>query len=273
MLLQAFELTMATIVFMISLTISSERRAAARAQRQDAEELQRAGEVQRALTPAELPSRPGWDHGAAAVAARQVGGDFYDLRIAGRFAVMTLGDVMGKGAGAGLLAAATRTALRASHPERRPADALGDGVRIIEDDLNRSNAFVTLGYAVIELLTGEVTLADAGHGLSFVVGKGGREVGRLSTHDLPLGLGDEWSEVRTRLEPGESLLMVSDGVLERWGGSIEQLMEAIRTLRADPSIESPQQFAEALCRGVDGDPEPGSDDATAVMFHREGIRS
>ncbi len=268
MLLQAFELTMAIIVLLISLTVTGERRAAARAQRQDAEELASAGVVQRALTPAELPSRPGWEHGAAAVAARHVGGDFYDLRIAGRFAVMTLGDVMGKGAGAGLLAAATRTALRASHPERRPSDALGDGVRIIEDDLNRSNAFVTLGYAVINLLTGDVTLADAGHGLSFVVGKDGRDVGRLASTDLPLGLGTEWSEVRTRLEPGESLLMVSDGVLDRWGGSIEELMEAIRVLRSDPAIESPQQLAEVLCKGGDPDAEP-EDDATAVMFHRE----
>ena len=112
-------------------------------------------------------------------------------------------------------------------------------------------------------------MADAGHGLSFVVGKDGRDVGRLASTDLPLGLGTEWSEVRTRLEPGESLLMVSDGVLDRWGGSIEELMEAIRVLRSDPAIESPQQLAEILCKGGDSDAEP-EDDATAVMFHREG---
>jgi integral membrane sensor domain MASE1 len=271
-LLQAFELTMATIVLVISLTVSEERRTASRAQRQDAEELKRAGEIQRALTPADLPSRPGWEHGAAAVSAREVGGDFYDLRIAGRFAAIALGDVMGKGAGAGILAAATRTALRASLPERRPADALADGVRIIEDDLRRSNAFVTLGYAVINLLTGAVTLADAGHGLSFVVGKDGREVERLATFDLPLGLGSEWSEVRTELKPGESLLMVSDGVLDRWGGSIDQLLEAIRRVRSDPSVGSPQELAEILCKGPGGEFD-AADDATAVMFHRDGLPS
>ncbi len=52
------------------------------AQAQAATELARAAEVQR-LSPAELPSRAGREHGAAAVPAREVGGDFYDLRIEG----------------------------------------------------------------------------------------------------------------------------------------------------------------------------------------------
>ncbi|HEY3339757.1 MAG TPA: SpoIIE family protein phosphatase [Propionicimonas sp.] len=243
-----------------------------RAQRQDAEELERASEVQRALSPAELPSRPGWKHGAAAVSARQVGGDFYDLRIAGRLAVMTLGDVMGKGVGAGILAAATRTALRAANPETRPADVLADSVRIVEDDLSRNGAFVTIGYAVIDLLSGEVRLADAGHGLTFVVRQHGPVVERLATLDLPLGLGTDWTELRALLNPGDSLLMVSDGVLDRWGGSIEQLMDAIGALRSDPSIESPQHLVDTLCRAEQDEAIPG-DDATAVIFHREGSRS
>ncbi len=271
-LLQVFELTMAVIVLVVSLTVSGERRAASRVRRQDAEELARAGEVQRALRPAELPSQPGWEHGAAAVSARQVGGDFYDLRISGGCAVMSLGDVMGKGAGAGLLAAATRTALRASGPERRPADALAECYRILEDDLMRSGAFVTLGYAVIDLRSGDAQLADAGHGLTFVVGKDGRDVERIATRDLPLGLETDWSQVATHLRPGESLLMVSDGVLDRWGGTVDGLMEAIRRLRTDPAIGSPRQLAEALCAGSDAAAVP-DDDVTAVMFHRQGDRS
>lgn len=269
--LQAFELTMATIVLVIALTVSEERRIASRAQRQDAEELARAGEVQRALTPAAFPSSPGWEHGAAAVSARQVGGDFYDLRIVGRCAVMTLGDVMGKGAGAGILAAATRTSLRAASPEMSPADALAEAVRILSDDLSNSHSFVTLGYAAIDLISGEVRMADAGHGLAFVVGKDRRDVQRLASMDLPLGLGTEWSVIHTSLEPGESLLMVSDGVLEGWGGSIEELTSAIRLLTSDPSIGSSQALAEILCRGADGAPT-ASDDATAVIFHRQVIR-
>jgi sigma-B regulation protein RsbU (phosphoserine phosphatase) len=74
------------------------------------------------------------------------------------------------------------------------------------------------------------------------------------------------------MPPLASLLMVSDGVLDQWGGSIEELMDAIRALRADSSIGSPQQLADVLCKGPDGASEAG-DDATAVIFHRESSRS
>lgn len=231
-------------------------------------ELERAAEVQRALSPAELPSRAGWEHGAAAVPAREVGGDFYDLRIQGRFAVIFLGDVMGKGIGSGILAAATRTALRSANPASRPADALGDSVRIVEEELSRSNAFVTLGYARVDLLTGETWLVDAGHGLSFLIRDGGAVVRRLAGDDLPIGLGHDWIEQRVDLTPGDSLLMVSDGVLDGWGGSVADVVAAIRDLRADPAIDNPQAFVDALSRGVDPAAEP-VDDATAVMVHRD----
>lgn len=233
-----------------------------------AKELQRAAEVQRALSPAELPSRAGWEHGAAAVPAREVGGDFYDLRIEGRYAVIFLGDVMGKGIGSGILAAATRTALRAGNAATRPADAVGDSVRVIDEELSRSSAFVTLGYATVDLLTGRTSLVDAGHGLSFLIQDGGAVVRRLASNDLPLGLGSSWGEQRLDLAPGDSLLMVSDGVLEGWGDSIDAVETAIRTLRADPAVDTPQVFARALCRGADPSAEP-SDDATAVIIHRD----
>lgn len=237
---------------------------------QAAKEFARAAEVQRALSPAELPSRAGWEHGAAAVPAREVGGDFYDLRIEGRYAVILLGDVMGKGIGSGLLAAATRTALRSANPAARPGEALADSVRIIDDELSRSNAFVTLGYATVDLLTGATHLVDAGHGLSFLVRDGGTVVQRLAGDDLPIGLGTFWAEQRVDLAPGDSLLMVSDGVLDGWGGSVDDVVDVIRRLRSDPAVDTPQVFAEALCRGANPDAEP-IDDATAVIIHRDMI--
>lgn len=239
-----------------------------RAQNLVAEEFRRAQEIQQALSPSQLPQRRGWDHAGMTATARQVGGDFYDLRISGSQAIMVLGDVMGKGVGAGILAAAARTALRATNFVVRASEVLAESARIIDDDLARTNAFVTVGYAVIDLMSGRVNLADAGHGLTFVVRGGIQKTHRLASHDLPVGLGDHWETLDTQLAPGDSLLMVSDGVLELWGDSIEALIEAIDLICFDPHRAGPQQLVEALCAG----PDPAvdrTDDATAVILHRE----
>jgi phosphoserine phosphatase RsbU/P len=230
-------------------------------------DLDRGKEVQQALSPGHLPPRRGWDHAAVNVTAREVGGDFYDLRISGHQAVMCLGDVMGKGIGASILAASTRTALRSASITARPSDALADSVRIIEEDLARTGAFVTMGYATINLLSGKVSLVDAGHGLSFVVRAGG-EIERQATFDLPIGLGTEWQEATFELTPGDALLMLSDGVLELWGTTIDELIAAIASLATTHDPANIQAFVEALC---DGPPSQidRSDDATIIMLRRE----
>lgn len=245
--------------------------AAVRARRGVAEELARARDIQRALAPSQLPPRRGWDHAGMTVTARQVGGDFYDLRISGSQAIMVIGDVMGKGVGAGILAAAARTAIRATNSFARASEVLAESARIIDDDLSKSSAFVTVGYAVIDLISGRVSLADAGHGLTFALRGNTCTAHRLASDDLPLGLGDHWESIDTQLAPGDSLLMVSDGVLELWGDSVQALTEAIDLVCFDPYGTGPEQLVEALCTG--GDPELiRTDDATAVLLHREAQR-
>ncbi len=237
------------------------------AQRLMEADLERAQQVQRALSPHTLPIRRGWEHAATATTAREVGGDFYDLRISGSSAAVILGDVMGKGMGAGILAAATRTALRAAEVPAHPSEALADSARIIEEDLTSAGAFVTVGYATVDLVTGRVRLVDAGHGLSFALRDSG-EVERLATFDLPLGVESEWQELESHLDPGEGLLMVSDGVLELWGTTIEELADAIGRLNQRYLDKAPDILVEALCAGPHSTSER-TDDATAVLLRRE----
>jgi len=230
-------------------------------------DLNRAQEVQRALSPSPLPPRPGWEHAAVAVTAREIGGDFYDLRITGSRAAMALGDVMGKGIGAGLLAAVTRTALRSSSVASRPAEALADAARVVEEDLTRTGAFVTLAFATIDLLSGQARLVDAGHGLSFVI-RSDDSVERIASTDFPIGLGAEWREIQLELAPGDALLMVSDGVLDAWGTSIEALADTITGLSPQLAEQGASAFVAALCEGT-GVNEKRIDDATALMLRRE----
>ena len=142
---------------------------AARARRLDQEELQRAGDMQRGLLPARIPVVSGWSSGAVSLPAKQVGGDFYDLRFKPHDAVVSLGDVMGKGMAAGMLAMAVQTALRTNGIAMSPSSAMARAAGFLDDDLQRNSAFVTLAYVHVDLVSGDYQFADAGHGLHFIL--------------------------------------------------------------------------------------------------------
>ncbi|BBY49899.1 hypothetical protein MARA_33670 [Mycolicibacterium arabiense] len=239
---------------------------AVRARRLEQAELMRAAEVQRALLPGKFPSTPGWSSGAVSVPARQVGGDFYDIRVQAPHAVLSLGDVMGKGMGAGMLAAATRAALRANDLDVSPSTAVSRAADVIDRDLQRTSAFVTLTYVLIDLATGDFRFADAGHGLHFVVRSGSNRVERVASADLPMGLESGWHERQGALNPGDAILLVSDGVLDMWGGSVQQLSDAVARCAQDCGAD-PQALVDALCAGANVDLE--RDDVTAVVLRRE----
>jgi serine phosphatase RsbU (regulator of sigma subunit) len=145
------------------------------------DEMNRAAAVQRALVPGILPATPGWTFGTSTSPARQVGGDFYDERVHRPSIVLSLGDVMGKGMDAGMLAAATRTALRSHDPGTTPSDVVNRAAGILDGDLRRISAFVTLAYVLVDMDSGNFRFADAGHGLHFVVRTSSGRVERLSS--------------------------------------------------------------------------------------------
>ncbi|AEV75365.1 HAMP domain-containing protein [Mycolicibacterium rhodesiae NBB3] len=231
------------------------------------EEMNRAAEVQRALVPGVLPATPGWGIGTFTSPARQVGGDFYDVRVDQPSIVLSLGDVMGKGMDAGMLAAATRTALRSNDPATTPSDVLNGAAGILDGDLRRISAFVTLSYVLVDMDSGGFRFADAGHGLLFVIRTTSGTVERLSSEDMPVGVGNHWRQLSDRLALGDMILLVSDGVLDLWGGSIEGLEDAIAQC-ANGNGMSPQGVVDYLC--ANAGELVDSDDVTAVALSRNG---
>ncbi|MGO4445185.1 SpoIIE family protein phosphatase [Mycobacterium sp. 2YAF39] len=232
------------------------------------EEINRAAEVQRALAPGELPPTPGWTFGASMIPARQIGGDFYDVRVHQPCIALSLGDVMGKGIDAGMLAAATRTALRSLDLDSSPSDVVTRAAGILDGDLRRISAFVTLAYVLVDMESGNFQIADAGHGLHFVVRTSSGRVERLVSHDMPVGVGDEWLEISDNLHPGDMILLVSDGVLDRWGGSLEGLEGAIAGCTNREGM-TPQSVVDSLC--ADGADLIDEDDITAVALCRTAL--
>jgi len=233
------------------------------------DEMNRAANVQRALLPDVLPETPGWTYGTSTTPASQVGGDFYDLRVRSPKVVVSLGDVMGKGVGAGMLAAAIRAVLRSHDPTASPAQVVTETARVLEGDLRRMSGFVTLAYVLVDMETGEFRFTDAGHGLYFIARGDSGETERIASDDMPVGLGEQWREISGSLAPGDTILLVSDGVLDLWGGSVEELQAAI-TRSANREGISPQAFVDELCAAATtGGHHDGDDDVTAVALRRE----
>jgi serine phosphatase RsbU (regulator of sigma subunit)/anti-sigma regulatory factor (Ser/Thr protein kinase) len=179
------------------------------------QELEVARLIQQNFLPKELPDLPGWQVAAYYRPAREVGGDFYDVIPLpdGRVAFV-VGDVTDKGVPAALVMSATRSVLRAS------------AVRLIEPGvvLERVNEhlcpdmpakmFVTCLYGVLDPGTGLLRFANAGHDLPYV--KTAEGVIELRARGMPLGLmpGMSYEEKEAMLEPGDSVLLHSDGVVE-----------------------------------------------------------
>lgn len=239
-----------------------------RARRLEREEIARAAEVQRALLPWSLPTVAGWQAAAKSVPAKQVGGDFYDLRLQDGQVVLSLGDVMGKGMGAGMLAAASRAALRTNPLDLPPAAAVRNAAAALDGDLHRTGAFVTVAYVHVNLASGEYRFADAGHGLHFVVRDCGDTVEHVTSGDLPIGLGSDWHERRGKLDPGDAVLLVSDGVMDMWGGTVEDLHHAVTDI-ARRHCGDARALIDALCAGAAKVSDV--DDVTALIFGREPI--
>lgn len=178
------------------------------------QEFSQAAAVQRQLSPRTAVDVPGYDVAGMCVAARAVGGDFFDWTVVDDHLQVTLADVMGKGMGAALVAAGVRAVLRGAS-QYPLGEALERSAISLEGDLQETGSFVTAFIARIDLRTGELAYADAGHGLAVIFQTDGG-FRRLRTGGMPIGVlaDDAWEVRHTVLEPGETLFLVSDGMLD-----------------------------------------------------------
>ena len=184
--------------------------------------------LQRSLLPPALPEIPGLD-----VAARfspmghgdDVGGDFYDVFMAGESWVAAIGDVCGKGAEAAALTSLARHGIRALGRDDAPPSAVLSALNdVIIGERGLEPRFSTVAYA---RLTGfgqgdgvGVTVASAGHPLPLVV----RASGVVETLGVPGTLLGPFRAVRIsdvdgRLDPGDALVLYTDGVTEARRGA------------------------------------------------------
>lgn len=227
----------------------------------------------RSLLPRSKPELPGLELGAVyePSARVDVGGDVYDyLELDdGRLAVV-LGDVTGHGIEATADMAMTKFVFRSlarEHPE--PGDLLASANEVVLDEVPVGN-FVTLTYLTIDPGSGAIVCASAGHPPPRLVTPDA-SVTPLAVGGLALGIesGQAYPEARAVLEPGSSIVLYTDGVVEaRRSGELYGL-ERLDALLAANLHAPPEELAQTVvadCRAFGG----GEllDDCAVVVIRR-----
>ncbi|HEX9089002.1 MAG TPA: SpoIIE family protein phosphatase [Arthrobacter sp.] len=228
-------------------------------------ELSRAAQIQRFLLPTNAAPLAGYQTAGACIPSTAVGGDFFDWYLIEDGLAFTLGDVMGKGAGAGMIAATTRAVIRSARNSGDPATALTLTQDCLATDLSQAGSFATLFHARLRASDGRILFSDAGHGLTLVVRAAGTWE-RLASENFPVGLlpDTRWESYETRLDPGDMIVSFSDGVLDLYDGTLAAVDE-IGNLAV--AAGSAQELVDAVRRLAQGTSNP--DDVTILAVRRD----
>ena len=206
-----------TLASVAAIRVENARLVEARFQQERLErELQLAMEIQQRFQPTAPPVVAGYEFQGISFPCYEIGGDYYDFiqREDGRL-VIALGDVSGKGTAAALLMSSLHASI---HAQTGSHDTLVETIsavnRYLADNIP-SNRFVTLFYAELDPESGAVSFLNAGHNPPLIVHAAGT-VEQLASGGLPLGINAnaDYREGRTTLQPGDVLVIYSDGVTE-----------------------------------------------------------
>jgi serine phosphatase RsbU (regulator of sigma subunit) len=235
------------------------------------QELKVARLIQHTLLPKSLPELDKYRIAAHYRPAREVGGDFYDFLHLGNGRLgLVVGDVTDKGVPAALVMATTRTLLRAvAQRLDRPGEVLERVNSVLHPDIP-PNMFVTCLYAVLDPASGRLRYANAGHDLPYRRHSGGAS--ELRATGMPLGLmpGMSYEEKEVLLEPGDTVLFYSDGIVE--AHSPEREMFGFPRLQdfvgAHPGGEALVEFLLSELSRFVGEDWEQEDDITLVTLTR-----
>lgn len=218
------------------------------------DDMKAARKLQRTLQPRRAPEIRGLEIYVKGRAAREITGDVYDFFEHGdSFAVLACGDVSGKGAAAALYGALTSGLLRTLAPTRKSPAALMKSVNEALMERKVDAQYVTL----LLLLWDEpklcFTMANAG-AIPPMICRGG-EIIQPVVEGVPVGLLEdrEYDEVSFQAQPGDVMLLYSDGIQDQHNGSNEEeygrshLAKAFQKLYQEPA----RKIAEGIFADLD----------------------
>jgi serine phosphatase RsbU (regulator of sigma subunit) len=210
--------------------------------------------------------------------AKEVGGDLYDFfMLDGSRLFMMVGDVSGKGLPASIFMALSKALYKSTVLRRLPD--LGRTMAEANIQISRDNPellFVTVLACVLDVDNGDLTVCNAGHERPHIVATDGKSVKRLEGGGPPLCTLDDfpYETGHHRLAPGESLVMVSDGVPEAMNpaGELfgrarlgELLVKMPGTLTAGERVNAVREEVRKYAAGADV-----ADDVTILVVRWHG---
>ncbi|HEY1828164.1 MAG TPA: SpoIIE family protein phosphatase, partial [Acidimicrobiales bacterium] len=231
--------------------------------------------LQRAVLPDSLPEVGGLLLDAeyrAGVAGTYVGGDWYDVfQLDDQHIVFSVGDVMGKGAPAAALMGQARSAIRAyAVAGQSPSQVLSSLDQLFNTLVE--DRVVTAVVGTINPSTGIVRLANAGHPPPLIVKSDGAPAYTTAHGSLLIAAGLGESPRPTQefaLSPGDSLIMYSDGLIERRGELLNTGMERLSQMATEIGRDGwPNRSAAVLASRL-GDDEQ-ADDVVVLTVHYTG---
>lgn len=203
-------------------------------------ELEIARVIQKSILPEEIPDVAGWQIAAHWQPARAVSGDFFDILPYpdGRLGFL-IADVSGKGVPAALVMTIACSMLRAAASSGISPGALLEHVNLLLCPYVPRNMFVTCLYGDLDPTSGILRFANAGHCLPIKITRAGAQ--ELRAIGMPLGLlpGMSYQENGTQLQPGDGLLLYTDGIVEAHNPNNEmfglpRLYERLAEIPCDP---------------------------------------
>jgi phosphoserine phosphatase RsbU/P len=264
-----------TIASVASIKIEHERLLEERLEkRRMEEELKVASEIQMRLQPVAPPKIGGWDMTGVSFPCREIGGDYYDFiqRKRDNRLIIAVGDVSGKGTGAALLMSSLHAAVRAQSQTRASISEVMSEINQYIYENSPPNKYLTLFYGELDSETGSLTYSNGGHNTPLLMRRSGEMV-RLDKGGLPVGLmqGTSYAEDTVKFEPGDVLVIYSDGITESVDAEDEEfgevrLIDVVKANLQRPVSGIRDRIDEALSRFVGT--TPPVDDMTLMIIKR-----
>ena len=266
-------LGLAILVFMINRYARNERRL----RETTAEQARIAGELEvaRNIQQQMLPKAPVQGVCGTLEPALEVGGDLYDYYVRDGKLFFCIGDVSGKGVPSAMLMSVIHSLFRTISARTESPSVI---IRALNENLcrdNESNMFVTFFAGCLDLYTGKLHFANAGHDKPFLI-TGSASVLPVKSN-LPLGVFPDtaFEEQECTLSPGDALLLYTDGLTEakdqnRKNFGRERVCDLLNACIADAGM-TPEKIVQSLSQASHSysGQAPQSDDLTMLLVKYE----